>query len=91
VKPFELDNNCFEVKSKNDMADSLVLCGCPFEPKAKELSINWVKEILKFRDNCESNDQNYLNINKTTHLKLKYGNESVDLSSEQLKSLAKDS
>jgi len=50
VKPFALDSNCFEVKSKNDVKDGLVLCGCPFEPSSKDVSTAWIKEIVKFRD-----------------------------------------
>jgi len=50
-----MDTNCFEVKSKNDAKDSLVLCSCPFEPSSKDIAVTWIKEILKFRDACPEN------------------------------------
>jgi len=52
VSKFALDNACFEVKSMNDKLDSLVLCGCPFEPSSQDGARSWVREIIKFRDNC---------------------------------------
>lgn len=89
VKPFPLDSNCFEVKSKNDPQDSLVLCGCPFEPSSKDAAITWIKEIMKFRDFCPENMSGSINIHDSDHLKLNYGNESVELSGDKLKELAK--
>jgi len=71
VKPFPLDTNCFEVKSKNDVKDALVLCGCPFEPSSRDAAVTWVKEILKFRDNCPAQDTKAINITDDSHLKLK--------------------
>jgi len=92
VKPFPLDTNCFEVKSKNDMIDTLVLCGCPFEASSKDSSVGWIKEIIKFRDNCpDSNNSNAVNVSDNSKLKLKYGNEFVEISGEKLKELAKAS
>lgn len=91
VKPFALDTNCFEVKSKYDAKDTLVLCGCPFEPSSKDSAINWIKEIVKFRDNCPAGDSRAINISDSDHLKLKYGNETIDVSGDKLKELAKDS
>lgn len=91
VKPFPLDTNCFEVKSKNDAKDALVLCGCPFEASSRDSAVNWVKEILKFRDNCPATDTKAINISDDSHLKIKYGNETVDLSGDKLKELAKNS
>lgn len=50
VKMYPLDSDCFEVKSMYDQKDSLILCGCPFEPNSKDVPQVWIKEIQKFRD-----------------------------------------
>jgi len=91
VKPFPLDTNCFEIKSNGDLKDELVLCGCPFEPSSKDSAVQWIQDIIKFRDNCQGADNHAININATDHLKMNYGNETIDISGEKLKELAKDS
>lgn len=70
IKPFALDSNCFEIKSKNDLKDSLVLCGCPFEPSSKDASTKWVKEIIKFRDSCPGNMDGGINIKDNDKLNI---------------------
>jgi hypothetical protein len=70
VKPFPMDSNCFEVKSKNDVRDTLILCGCPFEPSSKDAAITWTKEIMKFRDYCPSTFGGNINIHDGDKLKL---------------------
>lgn len=89
VKPFPLDSNCFEVKSTNDPADALVLCGCPFEPSSKDAAINWLKEIMKFRDFCPSNYGGSINVHEGDKLRMNVGNETVDISGDKLKKLAR--
>lgn len=86
-----MDSNCFEVKSNNDVQDGLVLCGCPFEPSSKDVSINWIKEIMKFRDQCPENQGGSISIKDSDNVNLKVGNENVEVSGEKLKSLAKNS
>lgn len=71
VKPFALDSNCFEVKSKNDVKDTLTLCGCPFEPSSKDAAVTWTKEILKFRDSCPANFGGGINIKDSDKLSIK--------------------
>lgn len=69
VKQFPLDSNCFEVRSKNDAKDILVLCGCPFEPSSKDAAVTWTKEILKFRDACQITEGG-INISQNDTVKL---------------------
>jgi len=69
VKPFALDTNCFEVKTKNDLKDNLVLCGCPFEPSSRDAAVIWTTEIIKFRDNCPDTEGG-INIGDNDKLKL---------------------
>jgi len=90
VVPFPLDSNCFDIKSKNDPKDNLTLCGCPFEPSSRDNAVNWIKEIVKFRDNCASNLNGAINIKDNDSLNLSFGNETVNVSGQQLKSLAKE-
>lgn len=69
----------------------MTLCGCPFEPSSKDSAINWIKEIVKFRDNCAKVDNKAINISDNDHLALKFGNEQIDVSGDKLKQLAKSS
>jgi len=71
--------------------DGLVLCGCPFEPSSKDASISWIKEIMKFRDYCPENYGGSINVHDNDKLKLNVGSETVEVSGEKLKSLAKNS
>jgi len=92
VKAFELDSNCFEVYSRNDVKDPLVLCGCPFETSSKDAAVSWIKEIQKFRDNCASKDSNkIININSNSKIKMNLGNETIEVSGDKLKQLARNS
>jgi len=49
VGTFALDSNCFEVKSKNEVTDVLVLCGCPFAPNSGTVVDKWLKDIHTFK------------------------------------------
>lgn len=89
IKPFALDTNCFEVKSKNDVKDSLVLCGCPFEPSSKDTAVNWIREILKFRDACPENMTGAIDLKTNDTVNVTIGNENVAISGDQLKNVAK--
>lgn len=89
VMKFPLDSNCFEVRSKNDKRDSLVLCGCPFEPNSKENTLSWQKDILKFRDACPENMSNSIKIGDKDNVSVNMGNEQVNISGAKLKEVGK--
>jgi len=44
---------------------------------------------MKFRDFCPENYGGSINVHDTDHLKLAYGNETVDVSGQKIKELAK--
>jgi hypothetical protein len=73
------------------LKDSLVLCGCPFEPNTKDVPETWIKEIIKFRDNCPHRYGNAVHMLPGQSAVLKYGNETIKVSPERLQSLAKNS
>jgi len=91
VTQFALDSNCFEVKSKFDVKDALVLCGCPFEPASKATAASWVREITKFRDNCPATDGKAIDLTESSHVKMQIGGETLEVSGASLKQLAKKS
>lgn len=86
---FPLDTNCFQVTAKMDPASTLVLCSCPFETSSKDNAITWVKEIQKFRDSCQSYNPNTIMVNNKDSLNLSVGGETVNVSGEKLKDMAK--
>jgi len=47
-----MDNNCFEVSSKSDPADSIILCGCPFAVSSGDAAQSWISAILTFKNGC---------------------------------------
>ena len=80
VTPCALDSNCFEVKSKFELKDALVLYGCPFEPSSKDAAASWVREITKFRDNCPATDSNAIDLTESSHFKMQIWGETLEVS-----------
>jgi hypothetical protein len=87
---FPHDSNCFEVKSKNEVGDVLVLCGCPFTPGAGTVASTWMAEIDKFKNKCNGYYDGVVPLNERDKVELSIGNEEVELDSEQLKLMAKE-
>lgn len=90
VKPFAHDSNCFEVKSKNEKSDNLVLCGCPFAANAGLAAETWMKEIDKFHFACGGYYDGNVPLTEKDKIELSIGNEEVELSGEQMKAIAKE-
>lgn len=66
------------------------MCGCPFEPNSKDVPFTWVKEIQKFRDYCPTHYGNAVHLLGSENVSLKYGNETINVSGERLRALAKN-
>lgn len=85
-----MDSNCFEVKSRNEVSDVLVLCGCPFTPGAGTVAQTWMVEIDKFKMKCPGYQDGNVPLTDRDKVQLNIGNEEVELSPEQLKMMAKE-
>lgn len=48
-----------------------MLCGCPFEPNAKDAPGTWITEILKFRDYCPHHYGNAVHVLQNQSVNLK--------------------
>lgn len=87
---FPHDSNCFEVTSRNEVSDVLVLCGCPFSPGAGMKAEEWISEIDKFKNKCNGYYDGAVPLNEQDKVEMSIGNEEVELDPEQLKMMAKE-
>lgn len=85
-----MDNNCFEVSSKSDPADSIILCGCPFAVSSGDAAQSWISAILKFKNGCVDYSPNTVSVGDSDTVKLKVNGETITIKGNKLKKLAKD-
>jgi len=90
VKIFAHDSNCFEAKSRNEVSDSLVLCGCPFAANAGITATTWIDEIAKFKYKCGGYIDGSIALTEKDKIEMTIGNEEVEISPEMLKAMEKE-
>lgn len=84
-----MDSNCFEINSKNDLSDKLILCACPFSPNSGTIVTNWFDALNKFKNSCT--DYKYdgaIPITAKDQIILDVGGEQVTLDPDQIKDVA---